>query len=73
MSNETDIFTARQVANLLGIDDSRVRRLAERRGLGRKIGPVWTFTAAEIEQLRERPYGRAGEAYYKRLREQHED
>lgn len=63
-----DLYTVAQVALLLGIDESRVRRLAEKRGLGRKLGPrMWTFTAADVAAMRERPQGKAGQAYYRRL------
>jgi hypothetical protein len=64
------LFTAKQVAQELGIDESRVRRLAENRGVGRKLGMQWVFTVEEINNLRERPQGVTGQrltAKYRRL------
>ncbi len=72
MTGETgyEVYTTQQVAKRLGIDESRVRRLADKRNLGRKVGPrMRLFTAAEIAQMRERPAGKAGQAYYQRLRD----
>jgi len=68
--NGSRLFTVSQVAKLLGIDGSRVRRLAEGRGIGRKLGMQWVFTENDIEDLRERPQGNAGQrltAEYRRL------
>ena len=66
---EYHTYSGPEVAQLLGISDSRVYRLARRRGLGRQIGGVWMYTAADVAALRERPVGRAGQAYYQRMRE----
>lgn len=70
MGYGTHLYTVNQVAQQLGIDASRVRRLAETRGVGRKLGVQWVFTADEIDNLRERPAGKAGQdltAKYRRL------
>lgn len=45
-------FTTAQVAAELGVDESRVRQLAQSRGIGTKHGRDWAFTKADIEALR---------------------
>jgi hypothetical protein len=47
------LYTATEVADQLGISVAWVKRLAQR-GIGRQVGKVWIFTAADIERLRER-------------------
>lgn len=53
-----DILTTAEVAEALSITPQRVRALAETRGVGRKVGTQWIFTAAEVDQLRDRKPGR---------------
>ncbi len=53
-----DFWSATAAAAELGIDPSRVRRIAQRRGLGRKLGTVWVFTDADIAAMRVRVTGR---------------
>lgn len=52
-----DIWTGAQVAKMLGLDASTVRRNAKARGIGRKLGHDWLFDAADVEQLRRLPSG----------------
>jgi hypothetical protein len=47
-----------EVARILGIDSSRVRRLAVSRKLGRKLGRDWYFAESEIDNMRSRRPGR---------------
>ena len=49
------LLTAQDAAYLLKLDASSVRRLAAMHGIGKKFGPVWTFTARDIERLEKRP------------------
>ena len=53
-----NLLTTTQTAAELGIDESRVRRIAATRGLGQKIGPVWVFTPEEVDAMRVRHPGR---------------
>jgi hypothetical protein len=52
------MITAEQAAAELGIHASRVRRIAANRGLGRKHGSAWAFTATDIDAMRTRTPGR---------------
>jgi len=55
------ILTTTDVAKRLGIDASRVRRLAADYGIGQKIGPrAWIFTEKDIAALQSRSTGKAG-------------
>jgi hypothetical protein len=45
---------SKDVAAILGIDDSRVRRLARTYQVGTVVGKSWIFTDAEVEILRHR-------------------
>ncbi len=63
MTWETDAvwFTTKQVADRFGVTQRRVRQLAKDRGVkGRKVGPIWVFTEAEIRQMTPRPPGASG-------------
>lgn len=53
------VHTTTETAALLGIDESRVKRMAAARGLGRKFGErVWMFSDADVEAMRVRKRGR---------------
>ena len=52
------LYTAQEVASLLGLSTRRVRALAASRSLGRRIGPFWVFTAADVDGMRVRVPGR---------------
>ena len=57
----TTLLTTTDAATRLGIDASRVRRLAARYGIGQKIGPrTWIFTESDIAALRSHSTGKAG-------------
>ena len=50
------LFSAQEVADQLGLDDSGVRRLALQHGIGQKFGErMWAFTDSDIQQFRDRP------------------
>lgn len=51
-------WTTTDVAAELGIDESRVRRMAADRGLGYKLGRDWRFSDDDINAMRERAPGR---------------
>lgn len=51
-------YTVAQVAAELGIDATRVRRLALSRHVGRKHGPMWVFDDSDIDAMRSRKAGR---------------
>ena len=51
-------MTTIEVAERLGISTSRVRRLAEVRKVGHKIGRDWHFTEADVAAMRVRVTGR---------------
>jgi len=44
-------MTSAQLAQVLGVSDRWVRKLAEQDGFGRKFGRSWVFTRDECEQL----------------------
>jgi len=50
--------TGAQVASELGLDESRVRRMAKVRGLGRSIGQARVYTPSEVDAMRTRTTGR---------------
>lgn len=50
--------TAKQVAELFGITPQQLRRLAQKRGVGHRIGGFQVFTPADVEALTERRPGR---------------
>jgi hypothetical protein len=55
------LYSTSDVATELGIDSSRVRRLAEKHGIGVKVNDrAWVFTDADIGRLRAISTGRAG-------------
>lgn len=49
--------TTADVAHALGISPGRVRRLAKKRGVGRKENDQWVFTDREVDKLRDRRTG----------------
>ena len=51
-------WTTTEAAAELGIDESRVRRIASDRGLGYKLGRDWRFTDGDVEAMRSRVPGR---------------
>ena len=53
-----DLLTPPQVAEILGIDRSRVLRLAKSRGVGWRFGRDWLFRPADVDAMRERKPGR---------------
>ena len=54
-----ELRTVADAAAELGIDASRVRRLAQHRGLGWQISRgTWLFTPADIDAMRDRRPGR---------------
>lgn len=42
-----------ELAGLLGVSDRRVRKIAEDRNFGRKVGNIWVFSDREAKQLLE--------------------
>lgn len=55
-------YTTQEVADRLGLNVSRVRKLAGDLGIGQQIGRNWAFTDADIAALRARPDRRTKEA-----------
>ena len=55
---KTRPLTTLDVAAALGIDPSRVRRMAVKRHLGQHHGREWLFTRADVEAMRVRTPGR---------------
>ena len=53
-----DVFTANEIAELLGITTGRVYQLARDRKLGDKRGKFWLFTQGELRNLKIRINGR---------------
>lgn len=53
MTTET-LYTTKQVASLLGVSTGLVRRLARKMELGRWVGSVRLFTAADLDAMRRR-------------------
>jgi hypothetical protein len=52
------LYGSAEVAAMLGIGESRVRRLARPYEVGTVVGKSWVFTEEDIEILRQR--GKAG-------------
>lgn len=52
------LYTTQSAARELGIDQSRVKRMAATRGLGRKLGRAWLFSREDLEAMRSRKRGR---------------
>lgn len=54
------LYSTSAVALILGITPTRVRALAQARGLGRKPhgSPMWLFSEEDIEAMRPRRPGR---------------
>ena len=48
-------YTTRQVAEEIGVNVQRVRKLAGDLGIGRKVGRDWVFSGDDLEALRRRP------------------
>lgn len=61
-------YTTQEVADRLGLNVSRVRKLAGELGIGQQIGRNWAFTDADIAAFRARPDRR-----YKQVRPSPED
>lgn len=51
-----ETYTTKQVADMIGVNASRVRQLAiaSEGTIGRKWGRDWMFTAADVQALRNR-------------------
>ena len=58
LRDEAELRSTAEVAAELGIDETRVRRLATSRGLGRRVGRSWAFTTTEVDAMRHRVTGR---------------
>ena len=55
------LITTTEAATRLGIDPSRVRRLAQKYDIGTKVGPrALVFSDDDLAKLRERSTGKAG-------------
>lgn len=52
------LLTTDDAARILGVTPRRVRALAGKRKIGRRLSGVWVFTADEVEQLRPGKVGR---------------
>lgn len=52
------LYSTTEAAQMLGVDVSRVRRMAANRGLGQHVGRAWVFTVGDIDAMRDRPPGR---------------
>lgn len=50
---EERLYTSAEVGKLTGRQAQTVRTLAQRKGIGRKIGRDWLFTESELRLLRE--------------------
>jgi predicted site-specific integrase-resolvase len=62
MSEEKKMFTTPQVAQMIGLSESRLRNMI-REGKAApttQIGGTWLFTLDEIERLRNRPKSKGG-------------
>ena len=46
------LYTANEVAEMLGCHVYSVRRAASKHGIGRKIGWAWAFSAQDLARLR---------------------
>lgn len=61
MERVKDLMGAAEVAAEIRIHPSRVRRLANQHGIGRRLGArVWLFTPADLEAMRLHAHGRPG-------------
>jgi hypothetical protein len=49
-----DLYSTREAAALLGVSEPRIRQLARRLGIGRRIGDVWVFTPGDLDRMRAR-------------------
>jgi excisionase family DNA binding protein len=56
------LYTTQEVANQLGVSDSRIRNMiaAKQAQPLKQIGGTWMFTQSEIERLRTRPKSKGG-------------
>lgn len=54
------MLTTTDVAARLGIDPSRVRRLAQTHGIGTKVGRDWLFTEADVAAMQQHSTGKPG-------------
>lgn len=48
-----DLILGTQAAAMIGKTPTTVYKYARLLGVGRKIGPVWLFTTAEVERIRQ--------------------
>lgn len=44
-------MTASQVADLLGVSQRRVRKMAEQKKFGQKFGHIWVFPEYQVQEL----------------------
>ena len=48
----TDYYSVAQAAAYLGLDRTTIHGHMRRRGLGRRFGPVWALSQADIDDIR---------------------
>lgn len=48
------LLSAKEVSRQLGVTHGRVRQLARAAAAGTKHGPIWFFSAADVEAMRGR-------------------
>lgn len=56
------MMSAAEAATRLGLSRWRTTELAEREGIGQRVGRTWVFTEADVRKLQKarRPTGAAG-------------
>ena len=59
-SNETTLYTIPQIAAMLGRPPVTIRQVAQRNGIGRKLGRDRLLTAEDVETLRKLLHDRSG-------------
>jgi hypothetical protein len=54
------LYTAKEIAPLVGTSEKRIRILAKQRNVGQKIGKwgMWVFIESDIQKLKPGPNGR---------------
>lgn len=60
MPDIDDLFTARQLAESIGITRDSLTRIARSHGIGRILGTSYVFTSAEADQLRSLAHATSG-------------
>lgn len=60
MSTIDDLFTARQLADSIGITRDSLTRIARTHAIGRILANTYFFTRAEAEQLRSLAHATSG-------------